>query len=75
MAKQRLKKMVITVTPQTAYHLKDRFFCRRNRICFEACSECDVHGECFMCISCGDTGKCSGCTRYYEETGERDGDG
>lgn len=23
MAKQRLKKMVITVTPQTAYHLRD----------------------------------------------------
>lgn len=38
-------------------------------------SECDVHGECFMCVSCGDTGKCSGCTRWYEETGERDGDG
>lgn len=55
--------------------MKDRFFCRRNWACFEACSECDVHGECFMCASFGDPGKCNGCTRYYEETEERDGDG
>lgn len=55
--------------------MRDRFFCRRNWACFEACSECDVHGECFMCASFGDPGKCSGCTRYYEETEERDGDG
>lgn len=46
--------------------MKDRFFCRRNLVCFEACSECEVHGECFMCTSCGDTGKCSSCTRSYE---------
>lgn len=48
--------------------MKDRFFCRRNRICFEACSECDVHGECFICTSFGDPGKCTKCTRYYEGT-------
>lgn len=46
--------------------MKDRFFCRRNLVCFEACGECEVHGECFMCTSCGDTGKCCSCTRYYE---------
>lgn len=46
--------------------MKDRFFCRRNLVCFEACSECDVYGECFMCVSYGDPGKCRSCTRYYE---------
>lgn len=46
--------------------MKDRFFCRKNWVCFEACSECDVHGECFMCVSCGDPGKCRSCTRCYE---------
>lgn len=46
--------------------MKDRFFCQKNWVCFEACSECGVHGECFMCASIGDHEKCTKCTRYYE---------
>ncbi len=46
--------------------IRDRFFCRRNLVCFEACSTCDVSGECDMCVSFGQPDRCRKCTRYYD---------
>lgn len=46
--------------------IKDRFFCHRNWVCFEACSLCEVHGDCDMCASFGKPDRCQTCTRYYE---------
>ena len=46
--------------------IKDRFFCRRNWVCFEACSLCEVNGDCDMCASYGQPDRCQKCTRYYE---------
>lgn len=46
--------------------LIDRFFCRRHWVCFEPCSTCEVHGDCDMCVSFGQPGRCQKCTRYYE---------
>lgn len=46
--------------------MKDRFFCRRNLVCFEACSKCEVNGECFMCVSHGNPDKCQVCERIRE---------
>lgn len=45
--------------------IRDRFFCRRSRVCFEACSTCEVHGDCDMCASFGQTDRCQKCARYY----------
>ena len=36
----------------------DRFFCHRNRACFEACSICEVFGCCDMCVSFGQPDQC-----------------
>ena len=33
--------------------MRDRFFCRRNLVCFEACSVCEVCGDCDMCVAFG----------------------
>lgn len=46
--------------------IRDRFFCRRSRVCFEACSLCEVNGDCDMCASYGQQDRCQKCTRYYE---------
>ena len=46
--------------------IRDRFFCRRNRSCFEACSRCEDHGACEICVSFGQPDYCQKCTRYYE---------
>lgn len=46
----------------------DRFFCRRNRICFECCSKCDVFGSCDMCVSFGEPDRCQKCIKYYIQT-------
>ena len=45
--------------------LIDRFFCRRNWVCFEPCLTCEVHGDCDMCESFGQPDRCQKCTRYY----------
>ena len=50
----------------------DRFFCRRNLICQEGCSKCEVYGECFMCTSFGFPDRCQLCTRS-EEVSEIEG--
>ena len=42
---------------------RDRFFCRRNRACFEACSICEVFGCCDMCVSFGQPDHCQTCVR------------
>lgn len=44
--------------------LIDRFFCRRNRVCFEPCSTCEVHGDCDMCVAFGQPDRCQKCFRY-----------
>lgn len=46
----------------------DRFFCRRNRICFECCSKCEVFGSCDMCVSFGQPDRCQKCIKYYIQT-------
>lgn len=46
--------------------IRDRFFCRRNRVCFEACSLCETNGDCDMCVFCGQPDRCQKCTRYCE---------
>ena len=56
--------------------VRDHFFCRRNRVCFEACSLCEANGDCDMCASFGQPDRCQMCTRYYgpgsipEESGD-----
>ena len=42
---------------------RDRFFCRRNLACFEACSICEVFGCCDMCVSFGQPDRCQTCVR------------
>ena len=49
--------------------MRDRFFCRRNLVCFEACSVCEVCGDCDMCVAFGQLDRCQKCTRYYEPGG------
>lgn len=49
--------------------IRDRFFCRRNLVCFEACSVCEVCGDCDMCVAFGQLDRCQMCTRYYEPGG------
>lgn len=44
--------------------IRDRFFCRRNLVCFEACSVCEVCGDCDMCVAFGQPDRCQECTRY-----------
>ena len=43
--------------------IRDRFFCRRNRVCFDACSTCEVYGCCDMCVSFGQPDHCQTCVR------------
>ena len=43
--------------------MRDRFFCRRNLVCFEACSVCEVCGDCDMCVAFGQLDRCQKCTR------------
>lgn len=56
--------------------IRDRFFCRRSRVCFEACSLCEVNGDCDMCVAFGQPDRCQTCARYYgpgsipEESGD-----
>lgn len=45
--------------------LKDRFFCRKNYYCIEACSKCCDYGECFSCASLGFPDQCQKCERNY----------
>lgn len=51
--------------PSLAEEVRDRFFCRRNRVCMAACSTCDDYGECYACVSCGMPDRCQLCERYY----------
>ena len=54
------------VLPVEGDVMQDRFFCRRNLVCFEACSVCEVCGDCDMCVAFGQLDRCQKCTRYYE---------
>lgn len=57
------------VLPVEGDVMQDRFFCRRNLVCFEACSVCEVCGDCDMCVAFGQLDRCQKCTRYYEPGG------
>ncbi len=47
------------------YELKDRFFCRKNSVCMEACSACESNGVCEICASFGEPDVCVLCDRHY----------
>lgn len=47
------------------FSLKDRFFCRKNFVCMEACSACASNGECTICASFGEPDVCMWCERNY----------
>lgn len=47
------------------YELKDRFFCRKNSVCMEACSACESNGVCEICASFSEPDVCALCDRHY----------
>lgn len=47
------------------YELKDRFFCRKNSVCMEACSACESNGVCDICASFGEPDVCVLCDRHF----------
>lgn len=47
------------------YEMKDRFFCRKNSVCMEACSACESNGVCDICASFGEPDVCALCDRHY----------
>lgn len=47
------------------FSLKDRFFCRKNFVCMEACSACESNGVCDICASFGEPEVCACCDRHY----------